>query len=57
MTRELAMVHAREGIRLNSLCPYVLWSLHRIILMLIYLSSGPLKTRQFASLMPNDSSC
>lgn len=23
MTRELAMVHAREGIRLNSLCPYV----------------------------------
>jgi NAD(P)-dependent dehydrogenase (short-subunit alcohol dehydrogenase family) len=24
MTRELAMVHAREGIRLNSLCPCVL---------------------------------
>lgn len=24
MTRELAMVHAREGIRVNSLCPYVL---------------------------------
>jgi NAD(P)-dependent dehydrogenase (short-subunit alcohol dehydrogenase family) len=23
MTRELAMVHAREGIRFNSLCPYV----------------------------------
>ena len=23
MTRELAMVHAREGIRVNSLCPYV----------------------------------
>lgn len=23
MTRELAMVHAREGIRLNALCPYV----------------------------------
>lgn len=21
MTRELAMVHAREGIRLNSICP------------------------------------
>lgn len=21
MTRELAMVHAREGIRINSLCP------------------------------------
>lgn len=25
MTRELAMVHAREGIRLNSICPYVLY--------------------------------
>lgn len=24
MTRELAMVHAREGIRVNSVCPYVL---------------------------------
>lgn len=24
MTRELAMVHAREGIRINSICPYVL---------------------------------
>ena len=23
MTRELAMVHAREGIRINSICPYV----------------------------------
>lgn len=23
MSRELAMVHAREGIRVNSLCPYV----------------------------------
>lgn len=23
MTRELAMVHAKEGIRINSLCPYV----------------------------------
>ena len=23
MTRELAMVHAREGIRINSLCPLV----------------------------------
>jgi NAD(P)-dependent dehydrogenase (short-subunit alcohol dehydrogenase family) len=23
LTRELAMVHAREGIRVNSLCPYV----------------------------------
>jgi NAD(P)-dependent dehydrogenase (short-subunit alcohol dehydrogenase family) len=23
MTRELAMIHAREGIRFNSLCPYV----------------------------------
>ena len=22
MTRELAIVHAREGIRINSLCPY-----------------------------------
>lgn len=26
MTRELAMVHAREGIRLNSLCPFVFFS-------------------------------
>jgi NAD(P)-dependent dehydrogenase (short-subunit alcohol dehydrogenase family) len=24
MTRELAMVHAREGIRINSICPYVI---------------------------------
>jgi NAD(P)-dependent dehydrogenase (short-subunit alcohol dehydrogenase family) len=24
MTRELAMVHAREGIRINALCPYVI---------------------------------
>lgn len=24
MTRELAMVHAREGIRVNSICPCVL---------------------------------
>jgi NAD(P)-dependent dehydrogenase (short-subunit alcohol dehydrogenase family) len=23
MTRELAIVHAREGIRINALCPYV----------------------------------
>jgi NAD(P)-dependent dehydrogenase (short-subunit alcohol dehydrogenase family) len=23
MTRELAMVHAREGIRFNALCPWV----------------------------------
>jgi NAD(P)-dependent dehydrogenase (short-subunit alcohol dehydrogenase family) len=23
MTRELAMVHAREGIRFNALCPFV----------------------------------
>jgi len=27
MTRELAMVHAREGIRLNALCPYVFLNL------------------------------
>lgn len=25
MTRELAVVHAREGIRFNSLCPYVVF--------------------------------
>lgn len=27
MTRELAMVHAREGIRVNSLCPCVLFTI------------------------------
>lgn len=41
MTRELAMVHAREGIRFNSLCPYVtpsILSLH--FLSHIYSSSS-----------------
>ncbi len=56
MTRELAMVHAREGIRVNSICPYVCRnpapSQQMLILSLpffLLLSSslsGPLKTRE-----------
>jgi NAD(P)-dependent dehydrogenase (short-subunit alcohol dehydrogenase family) len=30
MTRELAMIHAREGIRFNSLCPSVTCLLDRL---------------------------
>jgi len=41
MTRELAMVHAREGIRFNSLCPYVPSS-SRLSRWLI--DSGPIRT-------------
>jgi NAD(P)-dependent dehydrogenase (short-subunit alcohol dehydrogenase family) len=42
MTRELAMVHAREGIRFNSLCPYVIIvSACSIKLMM---PSGPIRT-------------
>ncbi len=47
MTRELAMVHAREGIRLNSICPYV--SCHSSsdnASYFFFLYSGPLKTRE-----------
>jgi NAD(P)-dependent dehydrogenase (short-subunit alcohol dehydrogenase family) len=57
MTRELAMIHAREGIRFNSLCPSVTCLLDRLsifnsnllILMRCVFSchqtrSGPLKT-------------
>lgn len=43
MTRELAMVHAREGIRFNALCPYV-----TIIIpdefQLAEMTSGPIRT-------------
>jgi NAD(P)-dependent dehydrogenase (short-subunit alcohol dehydrogenase family) len=49
MTRELAMVHAREGIRLNSLCPCVVMVLRLLYLadvLCFFVSSGPLKTRE-----------
>jgi hypothetical protein len=45
MTRELAMVHAREGIRINSLCPCVAFFRDRHIDN-SEPSSGPLKTRK-----------
>jgi NAD(P)-dependent dehydrogenase (short-subunit alcohol dehydrogenase family) len=38
MTRELAMVHAKEGIRINSLCPYVNQSLQRVPLLMSFLT-------------------
>lgn len=51
MTRELAMVHAREGIRLNSICPYVHPLRHfphmpALTTRCIH-CRGPLKTRKF----------
>ena len=48
MTRELAMVHAREGIRINSICPYASVFIFITIQTLI-IFSGPLKTRKPAS--------
>ncbi|KAI6122755.1 hypothetical protein EV401DRAFT_1315155 [Pisolithus croceorrhizus] len=44
MTRELAMVHAREGIRLNSICPYAFLRFPTLKLTDLSVPSGPLKT-------------
>jgi NAD(P)-dependent dehydrogenase (short-subunit alcohol dehydrogenase family) len=40
MTRELAMVHAREGIRLNALCPSVLAHLAKALYTQLIISSS-----------------
>ncbi|KAK4684537.1 uroporphyrinogen decarboxylase, partial [Tremellales sp. Uapishka_1] len=44
MTRELAMVHAREGIRFNALCPYVSPASGFTITDLPQCASGPIRT-------------
>jgi NAD(P)-dependent dehydrogenase (short-subunit alcohol dehydrogenase family) len=48
MTREMAMVHAREGIRVNALSPCARLSLlHLRLAESLPVCRGPLRTRKF----------